>query len=127
MATKKLRPLGIVVDALWAERERKREAEAAIKLIDGDIEALTLELMERMEKEGLDKISGTKASLSIGAAVTANVTDWDAFGAWIIKNKALHLLQRRVSDPAYRELLEHGKKVAGTEPFVKKRLNIRSI
>ena len=83
--------------------------------------------MERMEKEGLDKMSGTKASLSISATVTANVEDWDAFYAYILKNKYTHLLQRRVSDPAYRELVESGKKVAGVTPFVKKRLNVRSI
>ena len=127
MATKRPRPLGTLVDDLWQERERKRAAEAHVKTIDEVIEALQLELMERMEKEGLAQVKGASASISIGAAVTANVTDWDAFGAYIIKNKLLHVLQRRVSDPAYRELLEAGKKVPGTEAFVKKRLNIRSL
>lgn len=127
MATKRLVPLGALVDDLWAVREAKRELEVEMKAIEAKIEAKTLELMERMEKEGIDKMSGTKASLSIGAAITANVVDWDAFGAYIIKSKYLHLLQRRVSDPAFRELLEGGKKVPGVEPFVKKRLNVRSI
>lgn len=127
MATKRLTPLGTLVDNLWAAREEKRALEAEMKVIEDRIEAQTLELMERMEKEGIDKMAGTKASLSIGAAITANVTDWDAFGAYIIKQKYLHLLQRRVSDPAFRELLESGKKMPGVEPFVKKRLNVRSI
>lgn len=127
MATKKPLPIGSLVDSLWAERERKRALEEKMKEIEKGIEAQTLELLERMEKEGLDQVRGTAASISIGANVTATVTDWDSFSAWIIKTRNLHLLQRRVSDPAYRELLEHGKKIPGTEPFVKKRLNIRSL
>lgn len=127
MATKKPLPIGSLVDALWKRREDKRALEEQMKGIEKDIEAQTLELLERMEKEGLDQVRGTQASISIGANVTATVTDWDAFGAWIIKSKNLHLLQRRVSDPAYRELLEHGKKIPGCEPFVRKRLNVRSL
>lgn len=131
MATKKTparpKPLGTLVDELWAERERKRAAEAHVKTIDDVIESLTSELMERMENEGLDAVKGQKSSISVGAAITASVQDWDAFSAWIIKNRATHLLQRRVSDPAYRELLEAGKKVPGVEPFIKKKLNIRSL
>ena len=42
----------------------------------------------------------------------------------ISRTKAWHLLQRRVSDPAYRELLELGKKVPGVEPFNKRTLSV---
>lgn len=121
------KPLGAVVDLLWAEREAKREKEAEIKTIEGRIEVLETELLERLEAEGLDALKGSKASISVGSAVTAKVEDWDSFHAYIGKNKFWHLLQRRVSDPAYRELLDMGKKVPGVQPFVKKRLNIRSL
>ena len=47
------------------------------------------------------------------------------FLAYVYKTKQGHLLQRRVSDPAFRELLDHGKKVPGTQPFIKARLNVR--
>ena len=83
--------------------------------------------MERLEAEGLDKASGSKATVSISANTVANVEDWDSFWSYIIKNKYTHLLQRRVSDPAYRELLEQGKRVPGVQPFVKRTLNVRSI
>jgi hypothetical protein len=38
-----------------------------------------------------------------------------------------HLLQKRVSEPAYRELLEKGKKVPGVQPFTARKLNLRSL
>lgn len=132
MATKGKRPLslGELSDRLWEERERKRALEEQMKDIERGIEALTLELLERMEAEKLDQVKGSNASVSIGTNVIAKVDDWEAFGAYIVKNKYLHLLQRRVSDPAYRELLERlpkGKSIPGVEPFVKKRLNIRTV
>jgi hypothetical protein len=82
--------------------------------------------MEDMQANGIDKMTGKHASVSITSTVVANVEDWDAFGAYILKNKLLHMLQRRVSDPAYRELLDAGKKVPGVQPFNKKRLNLRA-
>lgn len=129
MATKaKTQPvsLGALVDQLWSKREKKRELEATVKVLDGEISDLETEIMEQMNANGLDKMSGERGSVSITENVVANVTDWEAFWAYVHKMKYGHLLQRRVSDPAYRELLEQGKKPPGVEPFVKKRLNLRS-
>ena len=67
------------------------------------------------------------ASVSITTSVVADVKEWDSFYAFIAKNKFFHLLQRRVSEPAYRELLDAGKKVPGVLPFTKKKLNVRTI
>lgn len=118
---------GGIIDSLWKHREKKRKLEAEIVEVEALIKTDEDKLMERLNSEGLDKATGTKASVSITSTVTASVEDWDAFWVYVIKNKYTHLLQRRVSDPAYRELLEHGKKVTGVVPFVKKRVNLRSV
>jgi hypothetical protein len=122
---KKPPTIGSDIDALFDLREKKRDLEAAIKDIDGKAADIESRLMETMELNGVDKSAGAKASVSITSTVTASVEDWDSFYEYIRKNKFFHLLQRRVSDPAYRELLDAGKKVPGVQPFVKKRLNLR--
>lgn len=119
--------LGAVIDQIWAAREEKRRLEAEVGEIEAKISELEQQLIERLDAEGLDKATGSKATVSVSTNTVANVTDWDAFWQFILKNKYTHLLQRRVSDPAYRELLEQGKKVPGVEPFLKRRLNVRSI
>ncbi len=127
-ATKSRAPtVGALIDQIWAAREEKRRLEAQIKEVETTIADINEQLMERLEAEGLDKASGSKATVSVSTNTVANVDDWDAFWAYIIKNKFTHLLQRRVSDPAYRELLEAGKKVPGVQPFVKRTLNVRSL
>lgn len=118
---------GALIDQMWAAREEKRRLEADVKEIEKKISELDEQLMERMGAEGLEKATGSKASASITETVTADVIDWETFWAYVIKTKATQLLQRRVSDPAYRELLEAGKKVPGVQPFPKKRINLRTL
>jgi len=121
--------LGSVIDDMWKLREEKRVSEAATKKIDEKISAQEEILFERLAAEGLKKADGTKASVSITEATVASVNDWDALWAYAAKNKYFHLFQKRVSDPAWRELMEKnkGKGVPGTEAFTKKKLNLRSL
>ena len=125
--TARMSTMGSTIDSLWAKREEKREAEAKIKVIESEIAVIEESLMERMDKEETAKSQGTKASVSITQAVVANVEDWAAFHAYVAKNKYFHLLQKRVSDPAVRELWDAGKKIPGVQPFTKRKLNIRSL
>ena len=125
--TARMSTMGSTIDSLWSKREEKREAEIKIKAIEAEIASIEESLMERMDKEETSKSQGTKASVSITQATVANVEDWAAFHAYIAKNKYFHLLQKRASDPAVRELWDAGKKVPGVQPFTKRKLNIRSL
>ena len=117
---------GATVDQLIKLREKKRDLEASVKSLEGQIEDMQSQLLEQMEASGTDKLSGKLGTASISTSVVANVEDWDALYPYIATNKLWHLLQRRVSDPASRELLDAGKKVPGVQPFSKKRLNLRA-
>lgn len=119
--------LGATIDNLWAMREEKRRLEAELKEVEDRIAELEEQLLDRLDAEGLDKATGSKATVSVSTNTVAQVTDWDELWKFILKNKYTHLLQRRVSDPAYRELLEQGKRVPGVEPFLRRRLNLRTL
>lgn len=119
--------LGSLADRIWASREEKRKLEAEVKTVNEKIAELEEELLARMDAENTDKAAGSKASISITKSIVADVQDWDLFWPYVAKNKLFHLVQRRVSDPAYRELLDMGKKVPGVQPFPKRKLNVRSL
>ena len=122
--------LGALVDEVFKLRAKKAQLEAAAKEVAGQIGDLESEILDRMKAEGLDKTTGKGGTVSVGSSVVADVTDWDAFLSFIYKNKFGHLLQRRVSDPAWRELHEQlaakKKTIPGTVPFTKTKLNFRS-
>lgn len=119
--------MGLQIDALFKLRERLREIQQMEKDQQELISAAEATLMETMEREGVDKSTGKLASAGISETITGNVVDWDAFWAYVHKNKFGHLLQRRVSDPAIRELFETKGSVPGVEPFKKRRLNLRAV
>jgi hypothetical protein len=117
--------MGLQIDALCQLREKLREIQAQEKTQLDLISAAETVLMETMKSEGIEKSTGKMATVFISSTVSANVVDWDVFYAYIYKNKFAHLLQKRVSDPAVRELFETKGQVPGVEPFTKEKLNIR--
>lgn len=89
------------------------------------IEADLFALMDSQQTR-VSEFSGKRVSIT--ESEEPNVTDWDAFLAAAVKGKYLHLVQRRVSAPAWRELRAlKGKDVPGTEVFVKRSLSVRSV
>lgn len=118
--------IGKTIDKIFSLRKKKAELEAAAKDVEGQIALLDAEVLEALEASGVEKTATKHGTVSISTSTVAQVTDWDAFLAYIYRNKYGHLLQRRVSDPAWRELVEQGKKVPGTTGFTKKRLNYRA-
>ena len=118
--------IGKTIDKIFSLRKKKAELEAAVKDVEGQIALLDAEVLEALEASGVEKTATKHGTVSISTSTVAQVTDWDAFLAYIYRNKYGHLLQRRVSDPAWRELIEQGKKVPGTTGFTKKRLNYRA-
>ena len=125
--TKKAPTLGSVIDNLWALRETKRAKEAEVKEIELQIADAETSVYEQMDAQGVDKSTGKKASISITSVVTSSIEDWDLFTAFVKKTGYFHLLQRRVSEVAARELFESKGKVPGLTPFTKRKLNLRTV
>lgn len=119
--------LGSAIDALWALREKKRKLETQVKEIEATIADSETQVMELMDKEGVEKTTGKKASVSITSNVVPQVEDWDAFYAYIHRNKYYHLLERRPSVTGCRELFETKGKLPGVLPFTKRKLNLRTV
>ena len=118
--------IGGMTDKLVVLRDKKREHEAEITKIEAEFNQISEDLIKRLDAEGTDKGAGKRGSVSITSSVVGNVLDWDALFAYVKKTGYFHLFQRRLSDPAVRELFESKGKVPGVEPFTKRRLNVRS-
>ena len=120
-------PIGPLIDKLDGLREEKRALETKVKLVEAKYKELEEGLLFRMQAEGADKVTGKKATASISSSVSGTIEDWEAFTKYVAKTKYFHLFQRRLSDPAVRELFETKGKVPGLGTFVKRRLNLRSL
>lgn len=121
------RGIGPSIDYLAELREQKRELESKVKMIETEYAGIEAMLMEQLDKGGMAKATGKKATASITEIVVGNLVDADKLHAYIKRTGYFHLLQQRLSDPACRELFESKGAIPGVEPFTKKRLNLRVI
>ncbi len=132
MATAKKAPafpktVGAKVDMLIELRDKKKAAQEVVDEIDGEMKALEAQLLEQMDKEGTTQVRGKAATASVSETTVFNLTDDDAFFKFVHRNKYYHLLQRRLSAPAVREIFETKGVVPGCEPFVKRSVNLRAV
>lgn len=130
--------IGQLIDKLHSVREKRAELAAKDKPLEVEEKELRDTIMAELAAQGTDEARSKKLKVSVTYNTVANVKDWEAFWGFILKGKGKynHLLQRRVSDPAYRELVglaENDKRLAkalgeaGVEGFVTAKLNLRSI
>lgn len=119
--------VGAKIDALHALRGEKRQLEELLKAKAQEIDLAENDLIEQMDQQNITKSTGSKATVSISMSVKPSVEDWDAFYAYIHKNKYYHLLERRPSVTGCRELFDHKGAIPGVVPFTQRKLNIRSV
>lgn len=121
--------LGTLIDKYHELREEKRKLEESVKPVTKAMEELQAQILAELENQGLPKATGHKASVSRAETVVANVKDWDAVYQFMVENEAFYLMEKRIANAAYRELMamtESGQ-IPGIEPFTKVTLNMRTL
>lgn len=121
--------LGEMGDAIYDLNSEIAAANEVVKQLDNKKRDLENELLLRMQDAGTDIVRGNKATISISATVRPQIQDFDAFSTFVIRKKATHLFEKRVSATAYREMkdLLGGKAVPGLTEFTSVRLNVRKV
>lgn len=119
--------IGKEIDKLVAKRENMRALQKEIDIIKVDFDTDSFTIMEEMENQGITKATGLLGTISLKETLVAHVLDWDKVYNYILRNKAFHLMQKRISDGAFRELLDNrkGKNIPGIDKFNKKGINLR--
>ena len=98
------------------------------KVLAEEQKALEVQIIGLMDAQETRVGEGKIAKASIVESEEPQIEDWDAALAFLARTKNLHLVQRRVSAPAWRELraLKH-KEVPGISVFTKRSLNLRAV
>lgn len=109
------------------ELERKKLS-TQLKGLEDQISELDAELIQSLQDSDEEqvKISGG-IGIKLVSSTVPSVKDWDAFYAWIKKNNAFWMLERRPSVTGYRDTLAAGKAIPGVESFTKIKLGLVSV
>jgi hypothetical protein len=107
--------LGAAIDAYSDLRDERLELSRRVDEMK-EREALHRQnCIKLLRKAKLTKGSGVKATCSIKADAVPVVTDWEAFHAFVAKEDAFDLLQRRLNPAAFRDRWEEGVTIEGTK------------
>ena len=118
--------MGKLIDKLAKVRERVRTLRSKLEALEDSYRELEDQVLHALTDAKLEKASGALATASISKTVVPTAKDWQEVEEFILKNKALDLLQRRLSDKAWRLRYEEGILVPGTEPYTVIKLNLRT-
>jgi hypothetical protein len=106
-------------------RADKRALETKVKETAQSLEEINQIIQRKMHAEGIEKTTVGGITVSLTKSTVYNITDYDSFAKYIVENSYTGLLQRRVSNPFMRELIQAGETVPGIEPFEKEQVNMR--
>jgi len=119
--------LGAAIDLLYTLRATRKRAETLAeqqKTIETRFET---EIFAKFAKAELSGARGRLAQAAIERREYVTIENFDALATYILKTKALDLLQRRASPEAVKARWANGKTVPGVGKFTKIRLALSAV
>ncbi|HRO59387.1 MAG TPA: hypothetical protein PKZ27_02935 [Rhodocyclaceae bacterium] len=110
------------IGAIMAAASEKTKAMAA------EVKDLEETLFLAMRDSGLTTIKGVNAEASVKETMRVSIADYEALEKFIIRKKALHLFERRISTKAYNEIKDSlgNKPVPGLSEFLQPRISVKA-
>lgn len=116
---------GDLVAKMVKVREERRRISARDKELIEEWRSLEMEMLARLDEQGMEKASTSAGTASISETILPNVVDWDAFYAYMQENDSLYLLQKRPAAAAFRELNDSGVTIPGVDPYTQRTIGLR--
>jgi len=108
--------IGEMTTELFTLKQEKAEHNSAVRALNVNIEVYEKKLLNAMREVGITTLSNDLCTVYIAKQVVPNVVNWDAFYEYVGKTNSFHLLERRLTRTAYREMVENGEEVPGVDP-----------
>lgn len=118
---------GECADLLYEVKGKRLAMQKQVEVLEENEKALKDHIIQTLPKSNASGISGKVARVSVYSEDIPQVEDWDAFYAFVKKNDAFELLQRRVATTAVTERLEANQKIPGVKIFTAKKVSLNKL
>ena len=120
--------IGSLVDKAKKLANERAALSAKDKALKAEFDDLKVQIMNLMKDQDTRVGEGKLARASIVVSEEPQVADWQVFLTYARKTNNLHLVQQRISSPAWREIRAlKGKEIPGINCFIKHDLNLRAV
>ncbi len=117
-----------MLTALAAADNKVATARAELQQAESEYEAIADRIMTKMDEEGMDKLTNKEVGLTaaINESEVFSFEDFEKFTQFMLRHKHPELLQRRLSAPAVRALIDQrgGTAIPGLGTYTKRKLSI---
>ncbi len=115
-----------LLDEMYEIRENYRALDKESEALKATWKEKEAELITLFHQQGVDMSRSDFATGSLKTETVAKVEDPARFKTWLLRFKHLELLQMRISNAVYRELMEdRQEEVPGLESFKKESILLR--
>jgi hypothetical protein len=122
-------PVGQLLKSYKDLKDQKKAIESGeLKSIKNTLDEMERVITRKMHDLGVRQMvdEDDTATFSLSEQVVPKIDDWDKIYPYIAENGYWHLLYRKLTATAYREIIEAGQEVPGVEPEVVTRLSMRT-
>lgn len=119
--------IGACADKLYQLKEKRLKMQKEVDAVASEESALKEHIINTLPKSEASGVAGKIARVTVVTKTTPRVEDWDKFYAYIKKNNAFEMLQRRVGDKAIAERWDAGKEVPGVGHFTFPTVSINKV
>lgn len=118
-------PIGDLIDLFVSRKNEYEAASKVAKALKEDMDALEYRILMAMEEAGVERTGTTRATVTRKVDLHGKVTDMDAFMSWCVETGRTDMVQKRISDPAFREVYEQsGEYPPGTDGYMEAKVTI---
>jgi len=118
-------PTSDIISQLAEVRDERRRIGERDKELTEKWRALEMQLLVRLDEQGMLKASTSIGTASITEVVLPQVVDWEAVFEHIKETGDFYLLQKRPAAAAFRELHSSGTVIPGMEAYTKRSISLR--
>lgn len=118
---------GQLLAALKAAQDKVDTLSGQLRDAKQEYDAIESQVMLLMDGQETTMLAAGGLVSEIKEEDVPQITDWDAFERFLLRNKRVELLQRRLSPVAWRSLVAErdGTAVPGVGTFTKRKLSVR--
>ncbi len=114
-----------LMDGLLSIRDERKKIKDREKELIAEWRDLEAAFLAQLDEQGAKRAGTDAGTATITENILPTIKDWDALTNYILKEGATHLLQRRVSSAAFRELRDAGVEIPGVEAYVQRQISLR--
>lgn len=117
--------LGQQIDAIYLQDKEIAKANAVVSELKRERSRMEARLLKSFDKEDIDGSKGGRAVAYVKSGRHPKIKDYRKFMKYVLKKRALDLLQNRVSSRAYFDRLDEGEEVPGVEIYTSIGISVR--